>query len=199
MSSPETLAPSPDPASWLGRDRYASLEPDGQWELTVYDQRGVLRGVRAISWDRLAKALDLTATPLGLGQYLVTHPGDRVGYWHYDVEPDPALRYVGYLWSDARGTWVEDPAFQTPGYEVNLHDRDVDRCFCEDFLFRCEAEATVCKHILAALIADGHPLVRQYVEELQRRQAVAASMTKTTKKTRKAILNGLLKPSTDAA
>ena len=60
---------------------------------------------------------------------------------------------------------------------VNLTDPQVDRCHCPDFLFRGEDLGTPCKHMLAALIADGHPGVTELVADMKRRDGLAAALS----------------------
>lgn len=73
--------------------------------------------------------------------------------------------------------FVYDP--QEPveeGQWVNLIDPQVERCHCSDFLYRGETLKTPCKHVLAALLADGHPALLRLRERAQTRNAIAALM-----------------------
>jgi len=48
---------------------------------------------------------------------------------------------------------------------VNLLDESVEPCHCEDYTFRGEFAGMPCKHILAAMLADGHRELTKLKEE----------------------------------
>lgn len=82
---------------------------------------------------------------------------------------------------DVAGTYYVSAREDPEGGEwVNLSDPYADRCYCADFVFRGEDLGTPCKHILAALIADGHPGILELVEEMKRREALARAVEKPT-------------------
>lgn len=54
------------------------------------------------------------------------------------------------------------PEDDTGGHWVDLYSADVPRCDCGDHTFR----EVVCKHILAALLVEGEPLVVSALREL---------------------------------
>lgn len=175
------LANKPDPAGWLGaaieRTRQDSvLAPKKQDR----PQRGHLRlrGTTDLCKSRLNKALGLVAEKVSEGVYRVTDEKTRQG--------DPE----GVLPLDE---WLNQPIFVLrrlyPGspervpdlegwnsYWVNLTDPQIEPCYCRDMYVVAPSLGTPCKHVLAAMIADGEETVTNAAEELKKRNAIAAAL-----------------------
>lgn len=76
----------------------------------------------------------------------------------YRAEPMQGERAGRYVVYDAL-----DPVKQS--HHVDLHSSDVPRCDCGDFTYRGEAKGILCKHILACLLAEEHPVVADALVE----------------------------------
>lgn len=167
MMPTETLKKPGGPKDWLGFDRYNTEFAPTEWEVKTAEFSGPLRGVKEISWARLQRALSLKAERVGDGKYKVYDPNPKGNrkWWHLVFNPEP-----GPL-------TVED----TVQY-VDLKDPYNERCYCRDMQNDSETSAaslgTPCKHMLAALIEEGHPTILELVEELKRRNAIAAAASK---------------------
>lgn len=141
------LANRPDPGGWLGAAFERTREVAAETPPVRSFGVPTLRGVKEICKKRLDKALRLTCIEL-----------EPEGKGFYRVLPN----------EESDSLDIED---------VNLYEPWGERCHCADFLFRGEALATPCKHILAALIADGNEDIAKMAEDLKRRNAIAAALT----------------------
>lgn len=156
------------PDGWLGYDKYKAIPEPDEWE--VKTANWPLRGIKTVEFAKLERALTLTVEKLDDGQFLVHGPDEKVGYYTYP----PGTK----LFDDVRARWTADPNFEIKGQFVCFNDRRIEPCHCEDFLFRCEEKRMACKHILAALVFEQVPEILELVEDLKKRNLVAAAVSK---------------------
>lgn len=145
--------------SWLGMGR---LKDDEKFAASPEESRfiefsGVMRGVQKVHFGKLARARTMQVIPLA---------GNK------DDEPNFLVLPTDGTTSDWAKYYPEDPE----GEYVNLYDRDVDRCHCQDFIWRGETEKSLCAHILAALMFEKHPAIMPLVAELEERDAIAKAV-----------------------
>lgn len=154
--------------SWLGFDRYQRDDFGRESDLGL---DGRLRGIRTIDWGRLNRARELLTYKVADGCYLVVEP-EVLAAWPEDM---PLYE------------WLNQPVFCRRGgqedldgwncYWVNLADPEVEPCYCRDMYIHGD-EGVACKHLLAALIAEGHPYILKKVEELETREQIASVLKK---------------------
>lgn len=143
------------PAGWLGRalargraDALPNEEITTGEVLAAIYRDPVFRGVEEVCLSRLRKARKLTAREMYA-------PGS--GFWEVLPNEESDSQEVEHV--NLAGSWGE-------------------RCHCADFLYRCEDQRTLCKHILAALLASGHEGVLELARKQERDDAIAAALQK---------------------
>jgi hypothetical protein len=142
--------------TWLNQDRWNAPEfTPAPQEVDAAGLHGPLRGVDYIDLARLTRALHCVVTPIENGVHVF----------------------------DPEGRNVREG--KDEGAYVNLDDRDMERCYCYDFVFRCDngdsmgrEPSTVCKHILAACLH--HPQfaaqLDPYLTQITTRNSIAAAL-----------------------
>lgn len=152
------------PGGWLGAAfrRGRGIQEEAASEvLPRTSHTSALRGVAAICQNRLKKARGLTAERVGEGQYRV-----------WEAEPEGNRQWYHLVFGAEQGPVTPEDTVQY----VDLLDPQIDKCHCQDFLFRSEDLATPCKHLLAALLAYGDEGIKTLVVEQERRERIACAL-----------------------
>jgi hypothetical protein len=175
-----------EPGGWLGaafrrgKDLNAS-EP----EEAPVPSALVLRGVKKIDAARLRGAMKLVTARVGDGRYVVASESvmlrvaamdDWQEIWAYLNTPKFARRRAPDFWTGEMIS-VEDLDGWN-AYVVDLRDPSIEPCECRDIFYEATAEETVCKHVLAALIAEGDEGIMARVREQEKRDGIAAALQK---------------------
>lgn len=147
-------------SGWLGLGRLKGEKfgDANEDEMRFVEFSGVMRGVQKVDFGKLARALTMHVIPL---------TGNAPDEPNFLVTPTDGST------SDWSRFYPEDGE----GEYVNLYDRQVDRCHCQDFIWRGETNKTLCSHILAALIFEQHPAILPLLDELKTRNAIAKAVT----------------------
>jgi hypothetical protein len=154
---------------------------------TAFEAEGrrtpVLRGVREIHPDKLREARRLVAVRVDEGKYLVASEAVLIEAAKYE-DLGEFMAFVNRPYYARRRTLdtrtgatisVEDLDGWN-SYYVSLNDKHIDPCHCRYMYIDAVQDQTVCKHILAALIAEGNPKIAEMVNEQEREERIVAAL-----------------------
>lgn len=149
----------------LASDKFGKPTDD---EIRTAEFTGVLRGVQSIHFGKLARALNMRVVTLA------TENEDEPNFL---VIPTDGEEDDDYGRKRKRGTqWADLYPDDPEGEYVCIYDRQMERCYCADFVWRGETERQPCAHILAVLVSVLHPGIMPYVRELEQRNRIAAAV-----------------------